>query len=270
MNYRINGKSFAAEPRPGQCLRTFLRSLGWFGVKKGCDAGDCGACTVWLDGKPVHSCLVPAFRAEGREVTTLQGLACDGKLHPMQQAFLDAQAFQCGFCAAGMIMTSASLSEDAEEGPSLLSQGKPLSLHRLSLDRGCDSRHRFRGRRQGRPRLRSQPGQPAQRADRHRQRPLHDGRRDGGDASPQGRPLAARARTHQGHPQGEGARRAGGPRGFHLGRRPEAALHDGLSRRLPRRSRRHLHARQRRAVRRPAGRRRGRRNRGAPPRRAAG
>jgi putative selenate reductase molybdopterin-binding subunit len=115
MSYRINGKSFAAEPRPGQCLRTFLRSLGWFGVKKGCDAGDCGACTVWLDGKPVHSCLVPAFRAEGREVTTLQGLACDGKLHPMQQSFLNAQAFQCGFCAAGMIMTSASLSEDAKE-----------------------------------------------------------------------------------------------------------------------------------------------------------
>jgi len=84
-------------------------------VKKGCDAGDCGACTVWLDGKPVHSCLVPAFRAEGREVTTLQGLACDGKLHPMQQSFLNAQAFQCGFCAAGMIMTSASLSEEAKE-----------------------------------------------------------------------------------------------------------------------------------------------------------
>jgi CO/xanthine dehydrogenase Mo-binding subunit/aerobic-type carbon monoxide dehydrogenase small subunit (CoxS/CutS family) len=115
MSYHVNGKTFAAEPRPGQCLRTFLRGLGWFGVRKGCDAGDCGACTVWLDGKPVHSCLVPAFRAEGREITTLQGLAVDGQLHPMQQAFLDAQAFQCGFCAAGMIMTSASLSDDQKQ-----------------------------------------------------------------------------------------------------------------------------------------------------------
>jgi len=115
MSYTINGTIFEEQPKPGQCLRTFARELGWFGVKKGCDAGDCGACTVWIDGKPVHSCIVPAFRAEGREVTTLEGLTCNGLLHPTQQAFLDAQGFQCGFCTAGMIMTVASLSKEDKE-----------------------------------------------------------------------------------------------------------------------------------------------------------
>jgi CO/xanthine dehydrogenase Mo-binding subunit/aerobic-type carbon monoxide dehydrogenase small subunit (CoxS/CutS family) len=115
MNFKINGKPFTAEPRPGQCLRTLLRDLGWLDVKKGCDSGDCGACTVWLDGKPVHSCLVPAFRAAGREIITLQGLARQGEFHPMQKAFLGAQAFQCGFCTAGMLMTTSSFPEEAKQ-----------------------------------------------------------------------------------------------------------------------------------------------------------
>ena len=112
MTYSVNGKNFTDTPAPGQCLRTFLRQLGHFGVKKGCDAGDCGACTVYIDGEPVHSCLVPAFRAEGHEVTTIEGLAKGNELHPMQQAFLDAQGFQCGFCTAGMIMTAAALNQE--------------------------------------------------------------------------------------------------------------------------------------------------------------
>ncbi|MCK0175544.1 molybdopterin-dependent oxidoreductase [Mycolicibacterium sp. F2034L] len=111
MTYTVNGRVFDDEPRPGQCLRTFVRSLGWYGVKKGCDSGDCGACTVWLDDTPVHSCLTPAFRAEGRAVTTIEGLGTPGALHPMQRQFRDAPGFQCGFCTAGMIMTAAALTD---------------------------------------------------------------------------------------------------------------------------------------------------------------
>lgn len=112
MTYTVNGEKYDAEPDPGQCLRTFVRSLGVHGVKKGCDAGDCGACTVWLDAAPVHSCITPAFRADGREVTTIEGLGTPENLHPMQKRFRDAPGFQCGFCTAGMIMTSAALTDE--------------------------------------------------------------------------------------------------------------------------------------------------------------
>jgi putative selenate reductase molybdopterin-binding subunit len=115
MTYTVNGKAFDDQPRPGQCLRTFVRSLGWHGVKKGCDAGDCGACTVWLDGVPVHSCITPAFRADGHEVTTIEGLGSPEHLHQLQRQFRDAPGFQCGFCTAGMIMTSATFTDEQKQ-----------------------------------------------------------------------------------------------------------------------------------------------------------
>jgi CO/xanthine dehydrogenase Mo-binding subunit/aerobic-type carbon monoxide dehydrogenase small subunit (CoxS/CutS family) len=111
MSVRVDGEELAEAPRPGQCLRTYLRERGRFGVKKGCDTGDCGACTVRVDGAPVHSCVYPAVRAQGREVTTIHGLGTPEAPHPEQSAFVAAQGFQCGFCTAGMVMTVASLDE---------------------------------------------------------------------------------------------------------------------------------------------------------------
>ena len=121
MTMTVNRKPLEGTPEAGECLRGYLKRSGFTGVRRGCDQGDCGACTVWLDDEPVHSCLVPAPRCAGHTVTTLEGLAENGALSDIQQAFLDAQGFQCGFCTSGMIMTAAALGDcDPSEYPQKL------------------------------------------------------------------------------------------------------------------------------------------------------
>ncbi len=109
----VNGEPHIVELEPRVSLLDALREhLGLTGSKKGCDQGTCGACTVWVDGRRVLACLTLAMACEGREVTTIEGLASDGELHPMQQAFIEHDAFQCGYCTPGQIMSAVKLIEE--------------------------------------------------------------------------------------------------------------------------------------------------------------
>ncbi len=110
MTFRVNGRECQVAAGPAERLVDVLRSrLGLTGTKEGCSTGQCGACTVLLDGEPVASCMIFAADAAGREITTIEGLAPAGELHPLQQAFLEHGAVQCGFCTPGMILSAKAL-----------------------------------------------------------------------------------------------------------------------------------------------------------------
>jgi len=106
----INGKTQDINVDPNTPLLWAIREqVGLTGTKYGCGEGQCGACTVLLDGKPIRSCRTPVSSAAGKRITTIEGLEQDGRLHPVQQAFLDNEAFQCGYCTPGMIMGAVAL-----------------------------------------------------------------------------------------------------------------------------------------------------------------
>ena len=106
----INQKEYELAVEPSQILADLLRDrLNLLGVKKGCGLGECGACTILLDGKPVSSCIMLAIEAHGREIVTIEGLETENGLHPIQQAFVEKGAIQCGFCTAGMEMSALNL-----------------------------------------------------------------------------------------------------------------------------------------------------------------
>lgn len=107
MKFSINGMDYEEEIDHRRTLLEVLReNLGLLGTHKGCDEGQCGACTVLIDGKEINSCLVLAASVQGKEITTIEGLAQEEQLHPVQQAFVEYGAIQCGFCTPGMIMVA--------------------------------------------------------------------------------------------------------------------------------------------------------------------
>jgi len=110
INLKINGESYQLNVKPNVLLLDLIRDeIGLTGTKRGCGTGECGACTVLLEGRPVNSCLVLAVEANGKNVLTIEGLAKDGQLHPLQEAFIEEGAVQCGFCTPGMLLSAKAL-----------------------------------------------------------------------------------------------------------------------------------------------------------------
>jgi carbon-monoxide dehydrogenase small subunit len=113
IEFDLNSKRYCLDIDPEELLIDIIRDkIGLTGTKKGCETGECGACTVILDGKPVNSCIYLGIRAHNKSILTIEGLSEPGKLHPIQQAFINNSAVQCGFCAPGMILTAKSLLDE--------------------------------------------------------------------------------------------------------------------------------------------------------------
>ena len=112
----VNGKAYSLEVDIRESLLEVLRNrLHFTGVKQGCSVGECGACTVLIDGLPVNSCIYLAVWADGREITTIEGVSKDGELSKVQQAFVDEGAVQCGFCTPGLVLTATALTESGRK-----------------------------------------------------------------------------------------------------------------------------------------------------------
>jgi len=113
LRIKVNGRWVERETRPDRMLVDFLREdLGLTGTKKGCEEGECGACTIIMNGKTALSCLIPALKAEGAEILTVEGLAQNGKLHPLQEAFWEEGAVQCGYCTPGLLLAAKALLDE--------------------------------------------------------------------------------------------------------------------------------------------------------------
>jgi carbon-monoxide dehydrogenase small subunit len=116
IRFNLNGKDVEADVPPNTTLLNMLRNdFGLTSVKKGCEVGECGACTILLDGVPVNSCMVLAPKVSGRKVVSVEGLLRDGELHPLQKAFIEENALQCGFCTPGFILTAKALLDEVKK-----------------------------------------------------------------------------------------------------------------------------------------------------------